>query len=68
MDEVVVVEYDPRWSMMFEKEAARIATVLSKDLIVRIDHIGSTAVPGLIAKPIIVSILSLLATVTSNNW
>ena len=40
MDEVVVVEYDPRWSMMFEKEAARVATVLSRDLIVRIDHIG----------------------------
>lgn len=53
MDEVVVVEYDPRWSLMFEKEAARVATVLSRDLIVRIDHIGSTAVPGLIAKPII---------------
>ena len=53
MDEVVIVEYDPRWSLMFAEEAARVASVLSKDLVVRIDHIGSTAVPGLVAKPII---------------
>lgn len=53
MDEVVIVEYDPRWSLMFEEEAAQIAEVLSKDMIVGIEHIGSTAVPGLVAKPII---------------
>ena len=53
MDEVVIVEYDPRWSLMFEEEAARVASVLNRDLVVRIDHIGSTAVPGLVAKPII---------------
>jgi GrpB-like predicted nucleotidyltransferase (UPF0157 family) len=64
MDEVVIVEYDPRWSPMFEEEAARVANVLSKDLVVRVDHIGSTAVPGLAAKPIIdllVSVHSLVA-------
>lgn len=62
MDEVVIVEYDPRWSLMFEEEAARIAEVLSKNLVVCIEHIGSTAVPGLAAKPIIdllVSVCSL---------
>jgi GrpB-like predicted nucleotidyltransferase (UPF0157 family) len=53
MDEVVIVEYDPCWSQMFEEEAARVASVLSRNLIVRIHHIGSTAVPGLVAKPII---------------
>lgn len=53
MDEIVIVEYDPRWSLMFEEEAARITEVLSKDLVVCIEHIGSTAVPGLAAKPII---------------
>jgi GrpB-like predicted nucleotidyltransferase (UPF0157 family) len=61
MDEIVIVEYDPLWSMMFEEEAARIAEVLSRDLVVRIEHIGSTAVPGLAAKPII----DLLAIVNS---
>jgi GrpB-like predicted nucleotidyltransferase (UPF0157 family) len=53
MDEIVIVEYDPRWSLMFEEESARVASVLSKDLVARIDHIGSTAVRGLVAKPII---------------
>lgn len=53
MDEVVIVGYDPRWPLVFEEEAARVASVLNRDLVVRIDHIGSTAVPGLVAKPII---------------
>ncbi len=53
MDEVVIVEYDPRWPNMFEEEEARIAEVLSRALVVCIEHIGSTAVSGLAAKPII---------------
>ena len=53
MDEVVIVEYDPRWSHMFEQEAAQITDVLSRDLVVSIEHIGSTAIPGLAAKPIV---------------
>ena len=74
MDEVVIVEYDPRWSLMFEAEAARLASVLSRDLVVCIDHIGSTAVPGLVAKPIIdllVSVHSLAEAkqvAVSPNW
>lgn len=63
MDEIVIVESDPRWSLLFEEEAARVASVLSHDLVDRIDHIGSTAVPGLAAKPIIdllVSVRSLV--------
>jgi GrpB-like predicted nucleotidyltransferase (UPF0157 family) len=58
MDEVVIVEYDPRWSNMFAEEAAQITEVLSKDLVVGIEHIGSTAVTGLAAKPIIDLLLS----------
>lgn len=53
MDEVIIVEYDPRWPILFEQEAAQIWQVLGKDLVVAIEHIGSTAVPGLAAKPII---------------
>jgi GrpB-like predicted nucleotidyltransferase (UPF0157 family) len=53
MDEVVITEYDPNWVLLFEQESARIRTVLDRDLITRIEHFGSTAVPGLAAKPII---------------
>jgi GrpB-like predicted nucleotidyltransferase (UPF0157 family) len=49
---IVVVPYDPAWSEMFEKEAAKIIALFGREL-VAIHHIGSTAVPGLSAKPII---------------
>jgi len=53
MDEVVITEYDPNWMLLFEQESARILAVLDGDLVTRIEHFGSTAVPGLAAKPII---------------
>ncbi|MBV9386044.1 MAG: GrpB family protein [Chroococcidiopsidaceae cyanobacterium CP_BM_ER_R8_30] len=53
MDEVVITEYDPHWTILFEQEASRICEVLDRDLITRIEHFGSTAVPGLAAKPVI---------------
>lgn len=43
--------YDARWPQMFASEMQRVALVLPED--VRIEHIGSTAVPGLLAKPVI---------------
>ncbi len=49
---VVVVDYDPQWPCMFKAEADRIRDVFGKE-IMAIHHIGSTAVPGLKAKPII---------------
>ncbi|MUL38642.1 GrpB family protein [Gloeocapsopsis dulcis] len=53
MDEIIIVEYEPLWSQQFEEEAATIWQVLGNDLVTRIEHFGSTAVPGLAAKPII---------------
>ena len=47
-----IVPYDPTWPDAFFVERAQIATVLG-GLAVRIDHHGSTSVPGLAAKPII---------------
>jgi gamma-glutamyl-gamma-aminobutyrate hydrolase PuuD len=44
---------DPTWPARFEEEAARIGAALPEDLVVRIDHVGSTAVPGLAAKPVV---------------
>lgn len=53
MDKVIIVEYDPQWRSLFEREAALIQDLIGEDLITRIEHFGSTAVPGLAAKPII---------------
>lgn len=49
---IVLKPYDENWSILFEREKQRISTIL-KDKALMIEHIGSTSVPGLIAKPII---------------
>jgi GrpB-like predicted nucleotidyltransferase (UPF0157 family) len=49
---VRIVPYDPAWPERFVQEAARLWQALA-GVAVRIDHVGSTAVPGLAAKPII---------------
>ena len=49
---IVLKHYDENWSILFEREKQRISTIL-KDKALMIEHIGSTSVPGLIAKPII---------------
>jgi GrpB-like predicted nucleotidyltransferase (UPF0157 family) len=49
---IQLAPYDPSWPAEFEAEAARIERAC-EDLEIRLEHIGSTAVPGLSAKPII---------------
>jgi GrpB-like predicted nucleotidyltransferase (UPF0157 family) len=49
---IVIRDYDASWPVRFETERARIAGVLG-ELARSIEHIGSTAVPGLAAKPIV---------------
>lgn len=50
---VRLVAYDPRWPSLFELERGELKRVLATWLVGSIEHVGSTAVPGLIAKPII---------------
>ena len=52
-EEVAVVPYDPRWLAMFEEERRHLLSCLPRDLVRRIEHFGSTSVPGLAAKPIV---------------
>ena len=49
---IAVIDYQPAWPRQFADEAARIRRILG-DNCVTIHHIGSTAVPGLAAKPVI---------------
>jgi GrpB-like predicted nucleotidyltransferase (UPF0157 family) len=49
---VHLAEYDPAWPERFEREAARIAEALGERALM-IEHVGSTSVPGLSAKPTI---------------
>jgi GrpB-like predicted nucleotidyltransferase (UPF0157 family) len=50
---IVIADYDPSWARRFEEERAMIYGVCGRDAFVRIEHVGSTAVPGLAAKPIV---------------
>lgn len=50
--EIVVVDPDPAWPAMFEAERERVRAALGPRAR-RVDHIGSTSVPGLAAKPVI---------------
>ncbi len=45
-----IVEYDPEWPHLFEREEKRIRAALG-DRVLMLEHVGSTSVPGLAAKP-----------------
>lgn len=52
MRTIVVLEYDPRWPLFFEQIRALLWPAV-QDVATAIEHVGSTSVPGLAAKPII---------------
>lgn len=52
-EEIAIVPYDPRWPDAFHREKDHLLSCLPPDLIRRVEHFGSTAVPGLAAKPIV---------------
>ncbi len=49
---IVVADYDPAWPRLFEAEAAKVRAALGKAAMA-VEHVGSTSVPGLAAKPVI---------------
>lgn len=49
---VLLVEYDDQWPLLYEREVERIRATLADRALV-IEHVGSTSVPGLAAKPVI---------------
>lgn len=52
-EDIAIVPYDPKWPELFLEEKERLLACLPREIIGRIEHFGSTAVPGLAAKPII---------------
>ena len=49
---ISVVDYDERWALRFHRTAERVRQALGGNA-VDVEHIGSTSVPGLAAKPIV---------------
>ena len=52
-EEIALAPYNPRWPELFREEEAHLRACLPPGVIRRIEHMGSTSVPGLVAKPII---------------
>ncbi len=59
---VVLAPYDPRWAETAAAEARRISAAIGLSLM-RVEHIGSTAIPGMAAKPTV----DLMPVVASEN-
>jgi GrpB-like predicted nucleotidyltransferase (UPF0157 family) len=55
---VRIVDYDPEWPRLFEREAERVRAALGEQVLL-LEHVGSTSVPGLAAKPKIDMLLAL---------
>jgi GrpB-like predicted nucleotidyltransferase (UPF0157 family) len=58
-DTIRLVEHDSAWPELFDREATRLRALLGPAA-VRVDHVGSTSVPGLAAKPIIDIVLTVV--------
>ncbi len=52
MKDVVVLDYDPEWPQVFEALRSPVWSAVS-DIAISVEHVGSTSVPGLAAKPVI---------------
>ena len=52
-EQIDVLEYDPYWPKAFEDERRHLESVLLPGLLRRIEHCGSTSIPGIVANPII---------------
>ena len=59
---IIITDYNPEWPGMAAIESENIIEAVGKEHISRVEHIGSTAVPGLCAKPTIDFILEILET------
>jgi GrpB-like predicted nucleotidyltransferase (UPF0157 family) len=64
---ITIADYDPSWLARFEVERARVRDALCAGAI-RTEHIGSTAVPGLAAKPIIDLLVTVENPDDENVW
>jgi GrpB-like predicted nucleotidyltransferase (UPF0157 family) len=52
-EEISIAPYDPEWPNLYESEAVSLRGKLPRSVVIKIEHFGSTAVPGLAAKPVI---------------
>lgn len=52
-EDVAIAPYDPCWPELFRQERDHLLACLPQELVTRVEHFGSTAIPGLAAKPVV---------------
>ena len=52
-DTIAIADYNPAWPGLYREEEARLKSALPPDLVLAIEHFGSTAIPNMAAKPVI---------------
>lgn len=53
MEPIEIVDYDPQWPVQFAEIADRVHAAFAEGLLIIVEHVGSTSVAGLAAKPVI---------------
>ena len=64
---VILCEYNPAWPEWFAAEKTNLERLVGEGIIARINHIGSTAVPGLISKPTVDILLEINETADTDH-
>ena len=64
---IIIVDYDPQWPRLYEREAARVRSALGERVLL-LEHVGSTSVPGLAAKPRIDMLLAVANTADEPSY
>jgi len=65
--QIVITDYDPHWPSRFRQVAAQLRATLGSDAL-RVDHIGSTSVPGLAAKDVIDVQITVIRLDVADSW
>jgi len=68
MDDVHIVDYDQRWPALYAAEAARVQAALPAGLVHAVEHFGSTAIPGMVAKPVIDILIAVRSIEQARGW
>jgi len=67
-ERVEIKSYDPAWPLLFEQEKQHLRDLPPPALVGRIEHFGSTAVPGMPAKPIIDMLVEVASLEETKRW
>ncbi|MBB4934112.1 GrpB-like predicted nucleotidyltransferase (UPF0157 family) [Lipingzhangella halophila] len=64
---VKLADYDPKWPYLFQRETERIRDVLGAKALL-VEHVGSTAIPGMVAKPCVDVVLAVADSADEDDY